>query len=97
MLYDKRWDKVAINPLTLEALISWLEKFPPEKTYDYMSVRWCLAARYNHSIKRKYEVSTTPWRTVSFDDKLEYIALVNPPTFGAALARARGMLEGAEE
>lgn len=48
MLYDhKRWDlEVKADPFTLENLIVWLEKQPPEKTYAYNCNGHCLLAQY---------------------------------------------------
>jgi hypothetical protein len=97
MLYDKRWDakvSVKVNPLSLEALIAWLEKKPAEKRYCYDDAGRCLAAQYNKSLGREYDVQwigREPTPDSSFDYCLEWIAIEKPRTFGAALERARDL------
>lgn len=49
MLYDPKWEKQAetkADPLSLEALIAWLEKQPASIEYDYTDPRDCLLCRY---------------------------------------------------
>jgi hypothetical protein len=97
MLYDPKWEKTEtkIDPLTLRALIAWLEKQPPEKIYCYGDTGRCLAAQYNQSLGRAYlPILLLGWRgdCLKFDYDLEEIALTEPHTFGAALERARAAL-----
>src|SRR5690349_18723441 len=95
MLYDKRWDaKVEVNPLSLEALIIWLEQKPSDKVYCYSDHGRCLAAQYNRSLGRKYHVQLIfddPRPGSDFDYCLEWVAIQEPRTFGAALKRARDL------
>lgn len=101
MLYDPKWEKpptkAKVDPLTLKALIAWLEKQPATKAYCYQNSGTCLAAQYNASIGREYRVVAFrgvclfPRRT-SFDQQLENIAVAGH-TFGEALARARRMVD----
>lgn len=90
MLYNPNWTKA--DPLTLDALIAWLETKPATRRYCYSDRGHCLAAQYNASIGRKYRVTSLFRPVDNFDFKLEYIAVQVPSTFGAALARARAML-----
>lgn len=82
------------NPLSLQALIAWLESKPAGDSYTYSAACSCLAAQYNASIGREYLYNPT-WFVFGwskFDSKLERIAAKAPHTFGAALERARMML-----
>jgi hypothetical protein len=80
------------DPFTLEALIAWLEKQPPETDYNWMSGNDCLLCRYLkandiHFInyKRMQDMeSDSGWRVAS--------AVNGPTTYGAALSRARVLL-----
>jgi|ERR1700722_6253995 len=97
MLYNPSWDK-----LSLAALVAWLEKQPRDRQYCYGDYGGCLAAQYNQSIGRRYNVTLVGHRTKnkSFDHQLEWIAGgwkeneydVGERTFGAALERAKAML-----
>lgn len=89
MLHNPKWDAPPkVDPLTLTALIAWLEQQPAKRSYCYINELGCLAYQYNKSIGRKYVTRETrePKR---FDYTLENIASVEPYTFGAALERAR--------
>lgn len=99
MLYNPNWTKA--DPLTLEALIAWLETKPADEVYCYMDLGRCLAAQYNASIGRQYYLngfadSLNKAKSITsaspFDWQLEDIARRQPYTFGAALSRARAML-----
>lgn len=99
MLYNPNWTKA--DPLTLEALIAWLETKLADGTYCYMDTGRCLAAQYNASIGRQYNlgnfiaglIATMSTTSASpFDWQLECIARRGPYTFGAALSRAHAML-----
>jgi len=94
MLYDPKWEKtVKADPLSLPALIAWLEQQPANLRYCYTSVGHCLAAQYNASIGREYHtpmVFDQPEISDSFDLILEWIAIhASPMTFGGALKLAR--------
>jgi hypothetical protein len=96
MLWDPSRDKkVEVDPLSLPALIAWLETKPAGETYRYGRPSTCLAAQYNRSIGRQYETVWTPFppdRRASFDYCLEWIAGVCDRTFGDALRVAREFL-----
>jgi len=79
--------KTKADPLSIEALITWLELQPGEAAYCYSSVGHCLAAQYNKSIGRKY-MPVLYDRAGNFDNKLEWIACHGERTFAGALARA---------
>jgi hypothetical protein len=97
MLFDPRWKKeVKVDPLSLPAVIAWLEKKPAQEKYRYGQPSTCLAAQYNRSIGRKYETVWVPFwpnRRASFDHCLEWIAVnADKRTFGDALRVARELL-----
>lgn len=101
MLYDPKWEKTTetkADPLTLDALIAWLETKPAAKTYCYDDHGHCLAAQYNASIGREYSVIPVGHRATvhdEFDYQLEFIAVwPNEHTFGNALKVARGVRDG---
>jgi hypothetical protein len=79
---------IKVDPLSLPALIAWLERQPAQNHYDYGCVGHCLAAQYNQFIGRKYTVKSI-YDPESFDVALERIVVSVPFTFGAALDRAR--------
>ncbi len=95
MLYNKDWDKPKPAPGTWASVIAWLETKDPEERYSYWDSDSCLAAQYNDSIHRIYEVPfigaiiRLPWRLMGFDGRLETLARYGERTFGAALARAK--------
>ena len=95
MLHNPDWDKTKTNPLSLDAVIAWLEKQPADGKYVYSDCRDCLAAQYNASIGREYHYwpnwhieGRQPYMP-TFDRQLETIAYGTPKTFGAALDRAK--------
>ena len=97
MFVDGGYTKTT-NPLTILAVIEWLEKQPADQNYVYSDTRSCLAAQYNESIARFYEPPSKlwqfiPYRFCSFDAKLEKIAFASgyrfAHTFALALQRAR--------
>lgn len=93
MLYDPKWEKnteAKTDPLTLGALIAWLEQQPPDQKYSYGNPCRCLAHQYNASIGRSYTVvDLLTGDPKTFDWMLEDIACDSYATFGSALARAR--------
>lgn len=82
--------EIKADPLSIEALIAWLEQQPGEAAYCYLSVGHCLAAQYNKSIRREYKPPLYD-KTGSFDQKLEWIACTGERTFAGALDRARSL------
>lgn len=91
MLFDPKWEvQTKIDPLTIEAVIAWLERQPADQVYCYMDRGRCLAAQYNASIGRHYDgCALSLTGDTTFDERLERIAVMKPYTFGAALTRAR--------
>lgn len=80
MLYDKRWEKT--DPLSLDSLIAWLEKQPPQTEYDYLDRCNCLLGQYlGRPVHLDEEIAIT-------NDDMD-ILQGYPRTFGAALKRAR--------
>ena len=95
MLYNKRWDakvETKADPLTLPALIAWLEKQPADAGYNYCQPETCLIAQYlKASGLKKFCLMS---REV---ERLGWMDIVHPIsgdwTFGAALQRARALAE----
>jgi hypothetical protein len=102
MLYDPKWEKKiesTADPLTVVELVAWLERRPADKPYCYTDVGHCLLAQYFSSLGYT-EINLNPywfWRGPNME-KVEYppifneIALGETRTFGAALGRARAVL-----
>lgn len=94
MLYDKKWDtKTEPAVLSIEGLITWLEKQPPDIRYDWKNCRGeCLIGRY-------LEAVTGTYKHIFFSDVFKgqglrhdaygEVACEKPWTYGAALRRAR--------
>jgi hypothetical protein len=101
MLYDKRWEKPEVKTSGhMYRLVSWLEKQPANKAYDYTNPINCGYAQY----LRSYGIfaAVSPWVWVGFWLGIIPVAWRIPPgvddllndgnileTFGAALERAR--------
>lgn len=85
MLYDPKWEAKA-DPMSLAALIAWLEKQPPDSKYDFMCISGgCLLDLY-------FGRCTTPSEYVAFPESWRMdIAPGFPRTFGGALERARAL------
>jgi hypothetical protein len=85
MLYDPKWQKPAD---TIEGLITWLEKQPPEGTYKWHDCKGaCLIGLYGKAMGMG-----AAWHDLHlqlFKAGKLYIASRTPHTFGAALNRAR--------
>lgn len=103
MLYDPKWEvEQKADPLSLEALISWLEKQPATEQYDYICAGACLLHRYAKSIgMNKREATNFAGETCineyfrksdSVLGKFNSIAIQQPHTFGHALERARALV-----
>lgn len=97
MLYDPKWTETKADPLTMENLISWLEKQPARKHYDYNDCKGkCLYGLYMAAYGIDWEYSGACSSKDSGQARAdfcatvyEYIACQRPWTFGAALNRAR--------
>lgn len=93
MLYDPKWEQKT-DPQSLEALTSWLEQQPADKTYCYTDQGRCLAAQYHRHISVEYQpeiVFFTASKSDPFEYIIEWIGVKHPRTFGAALERARAI------
>ena len=91
MLYNPQWENQNRKPC-LDDLIAWLERQDPAQTYNYGNSTMCLAAQYNDSLCRIYEIPFPFFQAFgNFDKQLEKIALHGWSTFGAALQRAKRM------
>ncbi len=89
---------MSIPVLSELGLINWLEKKDPKETYDYSSHCSCLGAQYLHAHglgygpKDGHEIPSVfgpSFDRTNFRHRLEKIAVVEPCTYGGALARAR--------
>jgi len=95
MIYDPKWEKTTkTDPLTLPALIAWLETKPAGRAYCYTDTQHCLAANYYRDIGRDMEVHSLdtfemPPASASFGYTLEWIACQCNRTYGGALDLAR--------
>jgi hypothetical protein len=102
MLYNPKWHKT--DPMQLATLIAWLQTRDPCGRYDYKNCRYCMLARYFADCGFDgVEVSRThvkhdsggPFGPISLGSIQElptyfdWIASDGTPTFGAALQRAR--------
>jgi hypothetical protein len=98
MLYDPKWEKPAqVDPLSVEALIAWLERQPAATVYEYCNPRDCLLCRYFRDLG--YEDVSIAWDTmyhqsgeVVFPRAFHWdISNDEGQTYGAALKRARAV------
>ena len=96
MLYNKNWDyKVKADPFSLESLIAWLEKKPPETSYDYCEIGDCLVARYLKAMGvKRFELSPCELALLGWKYIVQNYGAKSEDewTFGAALERARAAL-----
>lgn len=99
MLYDPKWEKdKQLGPISLRALIAWLETKPPKEKYEYCFPQSCALAQFRAAcgfagrdliidlgmVGSEYEHS---WQS-DLDDIVNQIDC----TFGGALKRARKVL-----
>lgn len=100
MLYDPKWNtKTAVEPLSVEGLIAWLERQPAGTKYDYGCNGHCLLATY---LRAAHGWDPDIGGTVYRDHKsgafgklpaaLNDIAWSGPRTYGGALKRARAKM-----
>lgn len=98
MLYDPKWEvEVKADPFKLETLISWAEKQPADKAYDFWCHR-CYLGQYFEA--HGFQIDMIGTGNVTFTGHgarplpphFNRIAQSEPHTFGAALARARKAL-----
>lgn len=100
MLYDPKWEvKTKTDPLTLQALISWLEQQPKDQNYDYGCNGHCMLAQYFQHCGIANSVGGQSFQPngggprVSLPVSFRHIAIDSPRTFGGALTRARDFAE----
>lgn len=83
------------DPFSLDSLITWLERQPPDREYDYGDTENCALCQYAKSIGyenpraggnyiREFDSCTRNYIPNSED-----VVAPDPWTFGAALERAR--------
>ncbi len=90
MLYRPKPD-----PLSLPALIAWLEQQPAGTPYDWAKCSLCLVANYLHSalgVPRQNCINYANYAAICGGSYAYYqIAGQTPHTYGAALERAYAM------
>src|SRR5258707_333877 len=94
MLYDPKWEqKTELEPISLAALVAWLETQPADVVYPWLNTNDCLACRYLRAIRGPQGEKTARYRDVFGGcDNYHAIAAATPWTYGAALKRARSMM-----
>lgn len=102
MLYDKRWEGKEVKIyklLSLEGLISWLEKQPANEKYEWTNCSKCVFGQYLAEFgltNQASQVDVLSGGAIhSPQDYADYqfIGYKGQHTFGAALERARRVLE----
>lgn len=98
MLFDPKWLKTEPS---LAGLIAWLETKNPNETYVWHDSNNCLIAQYGKSIgwspmrmsteAVEGDITSAPYHQISTANG--QLALEQPYTFGAALARAKKALQ----
>jgi hypothetical protein len=94
MLYNSKWDaKVKQNIYALPTLIAWLETMPADRTYNFTDCLGgtCLFGQYLEAHEVAWSRGATYVKLIGTE--LEAIAAEKPWTFGAALVRARELVE----
>ena len=78
---------------SLRSLVAWLETQPSETEYHYLPIDGCLIDQWCNAvgIKMPGPVLLLGLPTTNAQ-KIEYVAMETPHTFGAALSRARALL-----
>lgn len=97
MLFNPEWDRdCVLGPISLRSFIAWLEIQPPNLAYDYCDATGCALGQFQASlglsegecvVELGFLDHQEPWQK-----KLDAIVITDPPTFGAALERARAAL-----
>lgn len=80
MLYDPKWER----PLTVAGLMAWLEQQAPDTEYQDEYPATCLVATY---------LGRQAPDMLSKYDNLNHVVYPEPHTYGAALARARALMQ----
>lgn len=88
MLYDPKWE---IGSLC--SVIAWLEKQPPQESYQWIFPQHCLMGQYFRAMGvPEDDIRDRSLASTSEGSPLNKVALIDPFTFGAALKRARAAL-----
>lgn len=105
MLYDPRWDKDRVHgPVSLRALIAWLETQPADTQYDFCQPYQCVLAQHLQALGYPEDKSNVQLPIGEDDDEADWLNVIAQGngvaaedwTFGAALARARAALSSGE-
>lgn len=97
MLYDPKWEKPKVDPLSLGGLIAWLEMQPANKTYDWLDCSGqCLIDQYGAAVGLPHiAVNLNGELNQIFPDMADYATVCGGGedgwTFGGALERARSV------
>lgn len=89
------------NPLSLDSLISWLEKQPADGSYNYVDPHGCLIYQYLEQMGFQVRsIGGSSWldpQLAQHDFPVEFneIAARAPNTYGVALQRAKELRDGA--
>lgn len=103
MLYNPAWEapvKAKPHPVSLEGLITWLEKQNPDTRYNYTSNSDCLLSRYFRScgyLRVRCYLDGFHYSLIFFKnipEEMNYVAGDYGWTYGAALDRARRVVSG---
>lgn len=78
------------NPFSLESLIAWLEKQPPDANYDWSDAAKCVLGQFAAAMGA--DDAELESLSLSNIEPFDNVALDSPYTFGAALERARAAL-----
>lgn len=93
MLFDPKWEQqieTKADPHSLEAVIAWLETQPADREYDFINCRGgCLVGQYGNATG----IDWIEAHQALHERYGLYFACGFPCTFGAALSRARKVLE----
>jgi len=87
--YPKWLHKPGVDPFSLEGFALWLEAQDPTIVYDYSDPMECAWAQYMKAIGYQ----RISWDSDDFPKGIRYTLNHNDQTYGAALARAKKLLE----
>lgn len=87
------------NPMSTEALVTWLEKQPAGGRYSYVCGDRCLMAQYLRAAGFTVcDVNPRSWRDYTTSHRLpkgwDWVARGSGRTYGQALERARRVADG---
>jgi hypothetical protein len=100
MLYNPSWKTPKTDDVhSLDSLIAWLETKDPDQSYDYFSGVTCLCAQYYRAKGYWFVLAFNIYFSHGLGNAtllprgFDFIASVQPHTFGSALKRARAKQE----